>query len=240
MYLLPRIQPKHLRHDVVDHLRRAILDGSLAPGQRLKEVEVAERMGVSRGPVREAILALEQEGLLIVVPRKGAYVAGFDGNDIVEIVDLRRLLEVHAIRLAADRVQAEDLSRLDSLIEEMREAWRAHDVGKVIDKDIEFHRHIVALAGNRRLLRFWSQLAGQIRLFLTLCVEASIDAGEMVELHPRTVEALRRHDVDAATDAILANNWEASQAIDRMLTELRSQADERPSPVSDAEPVAST
>ena len=103
---------KPLRDVVFENLREAILEGKLEPGQRLMEVQLAEQLGVSRTPVREAIRKLELEGLVVMLPRKGAYVADVSLKDIIDVLDIRSPVEGLAAYLAADRITEEGVVRL--------------------------------------------------------------------------------------------------------------------------------
>ena len=106
-----------LRDMVFDVLMNAIMQGQLSPGERLLEVQLADEMGVSRTPVREAIRRLELEGFVVMIPRKGAYVAGLSVDDVESVYEIRTALETLAVRLAAQRMEAEDYRQLDELAE---------------------------------------------------------------------------------------------------------------------------
>ena len=109
---------KPLRDVVFENLREAIVEGRLKPGQRLMEVQLAEQLGVSRTPVREAIRKLELEGLVVMLPRKGAYVANMSLKDLKDVLEIRASLEGLAASLAAERISDEDIKKLEFIIEE--------------------------------------------------------------------------------------------------------------------------
>lgn len=111
---------KPLRDVVFENLREAILEGKLKPGQRLMEVQLAEQLGVSRTPVREAIRKLELEGLVVMLPRKGAYVANMSLKDIMDVLEVRASLEGLAAYLAAERISDEDIKKLKDISEEFK------------------------------------------------------------------------------------------------------------------------
>jgi DNA-binding GntR family transcriptional regulator len=138
-------------------LRRAILEGEYGPSDRLVEEQVAERLGVSRTPVRQALTMLEAEGLVEIEPNKGAAVCSFSVDDVWEIYDLRAVLEGHAARRAASRVEPRELVRLRSLADEMEGAGRFADheeeVRWLVAKNGEFHATVVAASRNVRLRR---------------------------------------------------------------------------------------
>ena len=112
-----------LRDMVFDVLMNAIMQGQLSPGERLLEVQLADEMGVSRTPVREAIRRLELEGFVVMVPRKGAYVAGLSIDDVESVYEIRTALETLAVRLAAQRMEAADYEQLDELAGKMQQTW---------------------------------------------------------------------------------------------------------------------
>ncbi len=117
-----------LRDMVFDVLMNAIMQGQLSPGERLLEVQLADEMGVSRTPVREAIRRLELEGFVVMVPRKGAYVAGLSIDDVESVYEIRTALETLAVRLAAQRMEAADYEQLDELAGKMQQTWQEGDV----------------------------------------------------------------------------------------------------------------
>lgn len=147
-------------------VRNRILSGALAPGTPIREVALAEDLGVSRNTVREGVRLLLGEGLLEHRPHKGVAVATVDAADIVEIYAARRLLELKAVRGATKDAVAEGLVALTAAIDHMEAATRSHDLNAIRDADAAFHRGIVAFLGNGRLVAFESTLLGELRLGL--------------------------------------------------------------------------
>jgi DNA-binding GntR family transcriptional regulator len=221
-----QIESRSMRHQVLRQLRNAILSGALKPGARLNESEIARQMGVSRGPVREAILALEQEGLATSEHRRGSYVSEVDVQSFSELIDLRILLETHATRIATARCTPEGCSRLQHIIDQMRIASQSGDIEGVVDHDLDFHRTICQLSGNRLLARMWEQLAGRLRLAILLSIEHGYDAAAMVETHPPVLEAMKRDDGDLAAQLLNERTWEAARRIIAILTHEDATADE--------------
>ncbi len=140
-----------LRDIVFNTLREAILKGDFAPGERLMEKQLAERMGVSRTPIREAIRKLELEGLVIMVPRKGAEVASITNKDIIDVLEVRATLEALAVRLACKKMSDEELNELVEVNEEFRIAAAKKDVEMIINKDVEFHDIIFHSSDNEKI-----------------------------------------------------------------------------------------
>ena len=125
---------KPLRELVFDALREAILSGTLKPGDRLMEVQLAEEMGVSRTPVREAIRKLELEGLVVMVPRKGAYVSGLSLKDAADLFEIRQSLEGLAASLAAERITDEEIKMLEDSFKQLVEATKKSSCGRHNEK----------------------------------------------------------------------------------------------------------
>jgi DNA-binding GntR family transcriptional regulator len=147
-------------------VRGRILNGILAPGTPIREVTLAESLGVSRNTVREGVRLLLGEGLLEHRPHKGVAVATVDATDIVEIYGARRLLELKAVRGAAKDAVAEGLVALQAAIDHMEAGTRSRDLNAIRDADAAFHRGIVGFLGNERLVAFENTLLGELRLGL--------------------------------------------------------------------------
>src|SRR6202011_3416497 len=126
--------------EVTHALRQAILGGRYRPGEQITETEIAQQMGVSHGPVREALRELESEDLLVIEPHRGAFVKSFTASDIREVYQFRSAIETAAVTLAVQRSTDADLAQLDALIEQMRQASAASDLDGLIELDLEFHR----------------------------------------------------------------------------------------------------
>jgi DNA-binding GntR family transcriptional regulator len=144
---------------VFERLRRLILEGEYGPEERLVEEHLAERLGVSRTPIRQALTMLEAEGLVEIAPNKGAVVCSFSIEDVWDIYDLRAVLEGHAARRAAGRIGVEELARLGELAGEMeglargRKGDHEDEIRRFVALNNEFHGTIIEASRNRRLLR---------------------------------------------------------------------------------------
>lgn len=139
-----------LSSDVAGALRKAIIDGVLEPGQRIIETTVAQHFGVSKAPVREAILELEKQGLVRNIPRKGAYVAEWTRRDLWEIYTLRQALEGMAARLAAQFITPEQREKIQQIVDQTRNLTDS-DKEKAIELDLQFHSEICVAASHSRL-----------------------------------------------------------------------------------------
>ena len=157
-----------LREIVCEVLRDAIRGGVLKPGEWLKENDLADELLVSRTPVREAIRKLEQEGYVVTVPRRGAYVASVSIRDINEIFEIRAALEALACELAAERITEEEQERLERLLVAIGRAIEEHDMERIVQTDIEFHELLYQAARNERLLAIIGNLREQLTRFRTI------------------------------------------------------------------------
>jgi DNA-binding GntR family transcriptional regulator len=197
----PRLVPikldnyKPLREMVFESLREAIILGRLKPGERLMEIQLAEEMGVSRTPVREAIRKLELEGFVVMVPRKGAYVAGVSVKDIADVFEVRSALEGLAAGLAAERITEEEMEELEMAILHIS---GEEDLLTVIKGDSEFHEIIYKASRNHRLTQIITHLSEQISRFrmtsLSVPGRIKIAVGE----HKKIIEAISDRNVDLA------------------------------------------
>jgi DNA-binding GntR family transcriptional regulator len=191
-------RPRALWETIVEALRRAIILGELAPDLHLEEPALAQKFGVSRIPIREALVRLEHEGLIRVEPRRGAFVAGMSEDDVADLYQFRLLIEGQAVRRAVETIDRAALARLDDLVRVMDRAIRAGRPADMAAADVEFHREIVLAARSRQLLAAWDRIAGIIATILGITDAVHRDLPGAVEGHHRLVRALRDGDGEAA------------------------------------------
>ena len=151
-----------LRDVVFYTLRQAILKGEMEPGERLMEIQLAKKRGVSRTPIREAIRKLELEGLVIMIPRRGAEVAGITEKALRDVLEVRRSLEELAIELAVARMKEGDIKALEAARIEFREALNTNDMIRIAQADEKFHDVIYAGTYNDKLVQLLNNLRDQI------------------------------------------------------------------------------
>lgn len=187
---------KPLREIVFETLRDAIITGQLKPGERLMEVQLAEELGVSRTPVREAIRKLELEGLVVMVPRKGAYVADISTKDVAEVFEIRAALESLAAGLAAERITQEELEELHRILE--TESTENLDLETLIEVDTAFHEVIYKASRNERLVQIISNLREQIQRFRSITLAKPGRMKDALKEHKQIVEAISQGDVALA------------------------------------------
>ncbi len=183
-----------LREVVYEELKKQILAGSITPGMRMMEVELAEDMGVSRTPVREAIRKLEKEGLVTIEPRKGAYASDISVKDMVDVLEVREELEGLSASLAASRITEEELARLKSLTEGYAAAIKENDMENMIHYDELFHKAIVKSSGNKTLIQFSESVQELALRFRYLYYDKFSLYGSMASEHMNIIEAIASGD----------------------------------------------
>ncbi len=193
-----------LRETVCEVLRDAIQRGILEPGERLMEIQLAEELGISRTPVREAIRKLEQEGYVIMMPRRGTYVSSMSVRDVKEIFEIRSALESLATTLATMRIEADELEKLRTLLTEIEGHIERKDIEKIVATDIEFHGLLYQVSRNERLVAIISR---------TLSMSYPGRLKETLAEHRAMVEAIAEGDVDAARDAAERHMEQAEETL---------------------------
>lgn len=191
-----------LRDVVFNTLRQGILRGLLPPGLRLMEIQLANQLGVSRTPVREALRMLELEGLVNTLPRKGAEVAGITPKDLHDVLDVRCALEALAVELACNTITKQDLEKLKGVLEKFRQLVAVEDVSGLAECDVEFHDIIIQSTNNNRLIQLLNNLREQMyRYRLEYLKDVSIHQS-IIQEHQTIVNCLERRDIAAAKDII--------------------------------------
>ena len=191
-----------LREKILETIRDAILKGSLKPGERVSEPELAERFGISRTPIREAFRQLESEGYLLVIPRKGAVVASLSARDIEEFYAIKIILEGFAARMAAEKLTEKDLERLEAINERLAQIAKEGDVKTFFRVHNEFHELFIKAAGNDKLFDMINQL---VMKFKRLRLASLSQPGRMeisVEEHRNMIQAFRDHDGERADSLV--------------------------------------
>jgi DNA-binding GntR family transcriptional regulator len=188
---------KPLREIVFETMREAIINGDLAPGERLMEVQLAEEMGVSRTPVREAIRKLELEGFVAMIPRKGAYVADYSIKDITDVFEIRAALESLAAGLACERITDDELDELQVLVVRVA-AIKDNDLEELVKVDTEFHDRIYKASRNSRLEQMISNLREQIQRFRSTSLASPGRIKDTLEEHKGIIDAIADRNITLA------------------------------------------
>lgn len=187
-----------LRDQVIEQIRTAIIEGRLRPGDHIVEASITEQMQVSRTPVREALILLEQQSLVVSYPNRGYFVQAFTEEDVREIFSMRANLENFAAELNIDRFTEDDYLTLEGMITRQKAAIETGDFKHVRSIDMGFHRYIVSFSGHTRLLRSWSELVAQVAALLHLRAEGfEYDEMRAAQDHMLIVEGYRARDLAA-------------------------------------------
>lgn len=189
-----------LRDIVFQTLRKAILNGELEPGERLMETQLGEKLGVSRTPIREAIRKLELEGLVIMVPRKGAQVAQFTGKDIQDVLEVRASLEALAAKLACKHMDERSFLKLQLIITEYEYAAKDEDIEVMIQKDIEFHDTIAYASQNEKLTQLYNNMREQVQRYRIAYLKNTEESNAVIAEHNEILAALKNRDNDLAAN----------------------------------------
>ncbi len=208
--------------DVVFHtLREAILRGDLKPGERLMELQLASRLGVSRTPIREAIRMLEQEGLAVTVPRRGAHVAKMTLKSMEDVLEIRETLDEFAVKMACERISPEQLKRLRRIKDHFEACTRTGDVKKLAEADVSFHDAIYEATGNPRLVGILNNLREQVYRYRVEYLKNPDNYPVLIREHKAIVEGLEEKNPEKAIQAMhehVENQAAAVKAIIQMQT----------------------
>ena len=208
-----------LRDVVFKSLRQGILMGDLAPGQRLMEIQLANQLGVSRTPIREAMRMLELEGLVVMVPRKGAQVAKISQKGLHDVLEVRSALEDLAIELSCQRITEEELAQLRTATENFKLAVKKKDISLIAQEDVAFHDIIYAATKNDRLIALLSNLREQMyRYRMEYLKNFSSHAG-IIEEHEALYTSLATHNIEHAKTTIHNHIYNQVKTVSRSIDE---------------------
>lgn len=191
-----------LRDVVFNTLRQAILKGELKPGERLMEIALAERLGVSRTPIREAMRKLELEGLVVMIPRRGAQVANITEKDLNDVLEVRIALENMAIEKACENMTEDSMSKLWVAAKEFERTTAEGNLVKMAEADVAFHEIIYQASGNRRLIQVLNNLREQIYRYRVEYLKEEETRNLLVREHEEMTRALRDRDVKRAQEIV--------------------------------------
>jgi len=189
-----------LRDVVLQTLRRAILTGELKPGERLMEIHIANKLGVSRTPVREAIHKLELEGLVTVIPRRGAEVAQITEKSMNDVLEVRRFLDALCAELACERITEEEREQLQKALEDFEDAVKSKDLREMAKCDVRFHEIIVEATGNLRMVSIINNLSEQMYRYRFEYLKDVSRHERLVEEHRLICDSIRKKDKACAAN----------------------------------------
>lgn len=188
-----------LRDVVFNTLRQAILRGELKPGERLMEIQLANKLGVSRTPIREAIRKLELEGLVLMIPRKGAEVAEITEKSLRDVLEVRRALEELAVQIACDKISATQIEVLRLTAQAFKDGLQSEDVTKIAEADVKFHDVIYDATGNQRLIQLLNNLREQMYRYRVEYLKRPEVYPKLLEEHEEIIIAIEKRKKNEAS-----------------------------------------
>lgn len=206
-----------LRDVVFNTLRQAILKGELKPGERLMEIQLADRLGVSRTPIREAIRKLELEGLVVMIPRKGAEVAKITEKDLKNVLEVRCALEELAVELACEKIDTAQIDELKSCMKEFKELLGKNDVTALAEKDEHFHDIIFEATNNDRLVQILNNLREQMYRYRVEYLKDSNAHGMLITEHEAIIKYLEDRNVAEVKKVINAHIYNQVTTVSKNL-----------------------
>ena len=187
-------EPKLLSEDIAESIKTAIIKGKFKPGEKISEGELAESMGISRTPLREAFRRLENEGFIQIIPRKGAVVADVDAEEAYHLYEIKSTLEGLAARLAMGNMKDKDISKLEKINDELRELIDQNDLESFYRVHTRFHEGFVKLCGNRRLILMISNLNDHFNRFGIISLTLPGQFEKAIRQHAEIIEAFKSGD----------------------------------------------
>lgn len=197
MTLFSHIRAVSLREQVAEQIRNAIIEGRLKPNDHVVETALTQELGVSRTPIREALILLEREALIITIPHRGAFVRVFNAEDVEALFSMRTTLENFAAELIYERLNDADYDELQRLIDQQKRYIEQGNMRLVRRTDMSFHQYLVDRSNHPVLMRHWQEIVAQIAAVLYLRAESRPNYDESLAIsdHQRILEAYRAHDL---------------------------------------------
>lgn len=211
-----------LRDVVFNTLREAILKGELQPGERLMELQLAQKMGVSRTPIREAIRMLEQEGLAVTIPRKGAAVAGITEKDMEDALEVRAALDELAVRLACDAITEEQLKQLKIAMKNFEDSIRTGDLKRIAQADVAFHDTIYKATGNEKLVSILNNLREQVYRYRVEYLKDETSYPRLIKEHQELLEGIIKRDKVHVSEVMKKHVENQAEAVKNIIRKQKS------------------
>ncbi len=208
-----------LRDVVFQTLREAILKGDLRPGERLMELQLAAKLGVSRTPIREAIRMLEQEGLAVTIPRKGAEVARMTEKNMEDVLQIREALDELAVQVACDKMTDQQLENLTLAMKNFENAIQAGDLKKTAAYDVEFHDIIYESTDNPKLVTLLNNLREQIYRYRVEYLKEKENYPMLIKEHETIVAALKEKNKERVSDAMRCHIRNQAETVENIVRE---------------------
>jgi len=189
---------KLMSEEIADILRENIISGNINPGEKVNEYQVAKLLNISRPPIREAFRLLAAEGLITLVPRKGAFVSKMSSREVKEIYEMKSMMESFAVRLAIPIINEKEVSELDSILRLMEGKIEENNFKQIQRLNIEFHRRMIKMSKNERLTRFYESIVLPIRKYQRIGLSAPASWETSFQEHRNIVEAIRSRNIELA------------------------------------------
>jgi len=189
---------KLMSEEIADILRENIISGNLNPGEKVNEYQVAKLLNISRPPIREAFRLLTAEGLITLVPRKGAFVSELSIQEVKEIYEMKSMMESFAVRSAIPVIGEKEVSGLDSMNNSMEEKIKQDNFKAILKLNIEFHRKMIKMSKNEKLIRFYESIVLSIRRYQRIGLSAPTSWETSLQEHRNIVEAIRCKNIELA------------------------------------------
>lgn len=191
-----------LRDVVFDTLRQAILRGELKPGERLMEIQLANKLGVSRTPIREAIRKLELEGLVLMIPRKGAEVADISEKSLRDVLEVRKALEELAVKLACDKIKGAQIGELRKAAEEFKKTLKSGDITQIAEADVSFHDVIYEATDNQKLIQLLNNLREQMYRYRIEYLKRQEAHPQLLAEHEEIISRIENKEKELAAEIV--------------------------------------
>lgn len=218
----PVVRRTVMREDLKEYILGAILSGELQPGQHIKELHLTRKLGVSQAPIREALIELEQMGVVKNEPFRGTFVRSLSAQELQDMYSVRALLEGYAARLAVQFLDAAAVALLEGLIGEMLDAARAREPQRMVEADVAFHETLVHLSGNSSLVHLWRMIRPATWTLLTAS-RAGAPLEYLAGRHQQVMEALKSGDPDQAAAAMVQHIEDLAQHVIRQAETSRTE-----------------
>ena len=200
-------------------LREAILNGELKPGERLMELQLAETIGASRTPIREAIRMLEQEGLAVTIPRKGAEVAKMTEKDMEDVLEIRLSLEGLAVRLSCEKITPAALLELKVAMEDFEVKTRSGQFVEMAKADVKFHEILYKASNNPKLQQLLNNLREQMYRYRVEYLKDDSIYPRLIEEHQKMYDALKSKDSKLAESYVERHLHNQAEAVKKIIRE---------------------
>lgn len=191
-----------LRDVVFNTLRQAILRGELKPGERLMEIQLANKLGVSRTPIREAIRKLELEGLVLMIPRKGAEVADITEKSLRDVLEVRKALEELAVQLTCDKITKEQIRELEQAAEQFKKTLKSNDITEIAEADVRFHDIIYLATDNQKLILLLNNLREQMYRYRIEYLKRADKYSQLLAEHEEIIHRIEKKQKKEAAEIV--------------------------------------